>query len=98
VTFCDPSQQVKSVRRYYLLERLAADARYDYSIGSVFRAKQEAEAATALPSDFPSLSILVAAGYSTIQDVDGADVEELQCAGLTTKQAEAALTALTALL
>jgi hypothetical protein len=97
VTFCDPSQQVKSVRRYYLLERLAACAREDFAIGSVFRAKQEATSGTALPVDFPSLTLLAPAGYSTVEDIDGADLEELQCAGLTIKQAEAVLTALAAL-
>jgi hypothetical protein len=98
VTFCDPSQQVRSVRRYYLLERLAACARDDFAIASVFRAKQEAEPATPLPADFPSRAVLVAAGYSTVEDINGADLEELQCARLTTKQAVTVLTELAALL
>lgn len=98
MTFCDPSQQVISVRRYYLLERLAAFRRDDFAIASVFRAKQEAESATALPADFPSRVLLVAAGYSTVEDINGADLEELLCAQLSTKQAETVLTELAALL
>lgn len=98
MTFCDPSQQVVSVRRYYLLERLAARRREDFAMSSVFRAKQEAEAATPLPIDFPSRAPLVAAGYSTVEDINGADIEELLCAKLTTKQAETVLTELAALL
>ena len=97
MTFCDPSQQVRSVRRYYLLERLAACEREDFAIASVFRAKQEAEAATALPVDFPSRAALVAAGYTTVEDIHGADLQELQCADLTTKQAETVLTAIAAI-
>ncbi len=98
MTFCDPSQQVLTPRRYYLLERLAAYAREDFAIGAVFRAKQEAEAATVLPVDFPSRALLVAAGYSTVEDINGADLEELLCAQLSTKQAETVLTELAALL
>lgn len=97
MTFCDPSQQVRSYRRYCLLERLAANTREDFSIASVFRAKQEATPGTALPADFPSLALLATAGYSTVEDINGADLEELLCAGLTIKRAEAVLTALAAL-
>ncbi len=60
--------------------------------------KQEGVAAPALPSDFPSRAELVVAGYSTIDDVDGATAAELrQFARLSTSAAGAVLAAIAAL-
>jgi hypothetical protein len=98
VTSCDTSQQVYSVRRYYLLESLAADLRGEEAMADLFRQKQQSVPGTALADDFPSKSLLASAGYTTIEDVNGADAEELECAELTPKQAQAALSAIAALL
>ncbi len=64
-----------TVRRYYLLKRLAARQRCEEE--GVWISKQEGQAGTALPADFPFRSQLVEAGYSTSEDVDGASVDEL---------------------
>lgn len=88
--------EVKTTRRYYLLKRLAL--RRQCLEEDAFIGKQAAEPGTALPATFPSLSVLVTAGYSTREDLDGADVAELRRATTLTKpQAEAVLAALAAL-
>lgn len=87
---------VNSTRRYYLLKRLYARRaclEEDAWIG-----KQQALPGVVLPADFPSLAALVAAGYSTREDLDGAAVAELEeFAKLTTREAEAVIAALAAL-
>lgn len=50
--------------------------------------------ATALPATFPALSKLTAAGYTTKEDLDGADDTELVEAGLNHSEARAAIAAL----
>ena len=64
-----------TVRRYYLLKRLAARQRCEEE--GVWISKQEAQSGTALPSDFPFRSQLVEAGYSTSEDLEGASADEL---------------------
>jgi hypothetical protein len=84
--------EIKSYRRYCLGKRrhhaLLAD---DYD--TIWKAKQEAEPGTALPADFPQLTALDAAGYTTDVDLDGADANELITAGFTRREAEAVLSA-----
>jgi hypothetical protein len=81
-------------RRYYLLKALVA-AEQDDDLAFTWRAKQAALAGAALAADFPARATLVAAGYSTTEDLDGADADELtRYAGLTRSQADAAIAAL----
>ena len=82
---------INSPRRYYLLKRLVTQSR-DESIEAQWHAKQVEVAGTALPSSFPSLSLL-GAFYTTVEDLNGADVAELRDFGLTKKQAEAVIAA-----
>ena len=65
----------------------------------VWRAKHNAATpATPLPANFPSRSKLVAAEYTCIEDVDGADIDELvDKVDLTREEAAAALAAIEAL-
>jgi hypothetical protein len=86
----------KSVRRYYLLKRLDALTSSDtYDLAITWQAKQEAVSGIDLPSDFPHLSSLQSVGYSTEEDLAGADAAELvENVGLNTAQASAVLTAL----
>ncbi len=70
--------ELRSVRRYYLHKRFGAHAICDLALRDVWRAKQEAEPGTPLPADFPHKSSLEAAGYSTLEDIDGADQAELR--------------------
>jgi hypothetical protein len=82
------------LRRFYLMKRQAANLRTDYEIASVWQGKQEAEPGTALLASFPSYTALVAAGYTTKEDLEGADVIELyNYVGLSQRDAEAVLAA-----
>lgn len=84
--------RITSLRRYYLLKRLAS-ARIQSDLASTWRAKQEAEPATALPSTFVLRDRLVAAGYSSKEDLHGADAEELRASGFSARDAKAILAA-----
>lgn len=79
--------EIRRARRYYLGMRLQAAARQDWAAASVWQHKQEAEPGTALVATFPHRSVLVAIGYSTTEDLDGADAQELIDAGLSKRQA-----------
>lgn len=85
---------VKRPRRYYLGKRQQANERGDISVADVWRAKQEAEPGTALAATFPHRSKLEPLGYTTTEDIDGANEEELMSAGLTRREAAAVLAAL----
>lgn len=85
---------INSVRRFYLLKRLRARAIGDKGLEGVFRQKQEAESGTDLAATFPAHDLLEAAGYSTEEDLDGADTDELVSAGIPYHDAAAALAAL----
>lgn len=92
------ASEIKRPRRYYLLKRLEANLQQDWALGTAWQAKQEGEPGVALPSTFPCLAELTAYGYTTEEDLDGADSEELRdYAGLTSRQADAVLAALAAL-
>lgn len=79
--------EINSVRRYYFSERLRARAERSPT-EPAWQAKQEAEPGTPLPATFPMLEILAPVGYTTYADLWGADRNELQTAGLTSRQAE----------
>jgi hypothetical protein len=87
---------ITTARRYYLLKAQATDR--DGGFASTWWGKQEGEPGVALPTGFPSKAALAAAHYTTVEDLTGAGPNELaREACLTTKQAEAVLTALAAL-
>lgn len=46
-------------------------------MASLWQSKQESEPGTPLPDDFPSLDELAVAGYTTKEDLVGADSQEL---------------------
>jgi hypothetical protein len=85
---------IKSRRRYCLLKRRYHLQSGDEALAAVWRAKQALVDATALPATFPALSKLTAAGYTTKEDLDGADDSELVEAGLNLSEARAAIAAL----
>lgn len=66
---------------------MQAHAVEEFALEGVWRAKQEAEPGTPLPSDFPYLTRLAQSGYTTVHDLDGADVEEMLEAGFNEKEA-----------
>jgi hypothetical protein len=82
-----------SVRRYYLAKRHAAAELGDTALETVWQGKQEAEAGTALADDFPYLSRLAAAGYTTREDLAGADADELEEQDFTSREAAAIVAA-----
>lgn len=85
---------IPSPRRYYLLKRLGAVQFSDRPLDGVWRSKQEALPGTSLPSDFPSLSVLAEYGYTAVEDLDGATVDELRAfTSLTQREAEAVIAA-----
>jgi hypothetical protein len=90
--------ELKRPRRYLLLKRLSSRTTED-GLWNVWKQAQEAQPGTALSAGFPSLSALAEAGYTTIEDLDGADAAELKdnC-GLSARDAQAVLTALAPLL
>lgn len=81
---------VGSLRRYYLLKWRLALACDDPNAPN-WRDKHERTPGTALPESFPGLAVLMDAGYTTREDIDGADVAELVALGLRRQTAEAAL-------
>jgi hypothetical protein len=85
--------ETRNLRRYALHKRRAAEEALSIAIRDVWAAKQEAEPGVILPSDFPSKAALSASYYTTYEDLDGADTNELVALGLTEKQAAAVLAA-----
>lgn len=85
---------INTLRRFYLLKRRKARAYGDKGLEGVWRQKQEAQAGTSLDAAFPARAALVAAGYSTEEDLDGADIDELVEAGIPYHDASAAIAAL----
>lgn len=84
-------------RRYYLQKRLRARQLCEEE--GVWKGKQEDEPGTALASDFPSRAALVAAGYTALEDLDGATTKELKrFVRLSTQEAETVLAATAAAL
>lgn len=85
-----------TLRRLYLANRRGAlklgnpgtiQARF-------WRWKQERIAWPDLPANFPARAKLIAEGYQTVRDLDGADQDELTELGLTRQQAHAVLVAM----
>lgn len=91
--------EAASLRRYYVLERMATAQAGLLASSGVWQAKQEAApAGVTLPANFPNLLELNRAGYEASEDLIGADREELaDYAGLTDGQANDVLAALAAL-
>lgn len=92
------TQRITTHRRYCLLKRLAAKAQQWTAIEAVWQGKQEAEPGDSLPLDFPLRARLVTAGYSTVQDLNGADAEELQDACFTARESAIIFAALAPLI
>jgi hypothetical protein len=84
-------RRVPNLRRYYLLKRLYA-VQNDLE-ENVWVALQEAVAGTTLPATFPHRTALAGHGYSTVDDLDGADSDELVKIGFSSIHAKAIITA-----
>lgn len=83
-----------SIRHHYLRRRLNADAVGDLAERDVWRGKQEGQPGTPLASTFPFYTRLAAVGYTTKEDLDGADSDELmRSIGLNQRDADAVVAA-----
>jgi hypothetical protein len=88
---------VTSKRRFCLLKRFAK--RRQCLEEDVWIVKQAAEPGTALAADFPHRAALIAAGYSALEDLDGATTKELKrFARLSSQEADTVLAATAAAL
>lgn len=79
---------VTSARRYLWLAQKDRARTLDDGPSMAFGIRRLATSATALPSTFPSRSVLLAAGVLAVEEVVGARVPELLSYGLTTAAAE----------
>lgn len=87
---------VTTARRLYLLMRVGARGRLEFGLESALQYLQTAEPGRQLPVECPGWTLLVAAGYVTVEDVAGATFDELQLhAGLRRSTANAAILAAT---
>lgn len=88
------ADKIQTHRRYCFLKyHMARNERSD-DAADVWNTKRRSLPGTTLPSTFPALTELNAAGYEVIEEVTGADATELTNAGLTPAQATAVLAAL----
>lgn len=84
-----------SARRYYLLKwRALEEWDHGHELALLFKAKQTAINGTALATNFPGYSTLFAAGYTCIEDVTNANLDELETVGLDPTTAQQVIDAL----
>ena len=86
-------QQVATHRRYAFL-RYAYFYRINDNMYLAWDGKRRLEPGTAIPTTFPARAALTAAGYLVLEEIEGADTDELTRAGLSTSQAAAVLAAM----
>ena len=88
-----------SPRRFYLSKRIAArQADGEFGLAKIWQHHQEQQPHTLLPVGFPAKTKLEAAGYTAVEDLVGASVDELvEWASLSQREAQAALAAHAAL-
>lgn len=85
--------EIRSRRRYLYLEYKRAFARSD-EMESVWNGKRKACEGTTIPDAFPCRAQLLAAGYLALEEIRGADTNELSRAGLSSAQAAAVIAAI----
>lgn len=82
-------------RRYLFGKRKQADVESRHGAASAYRTQQESEPGNPLPAGFILTTQLATAGYTTVDDLDGATVSELCGAGFSRSEAAAILAAAT---
>jgi hypothetical protein len=73
----DCGSEFPTLRRFYLKKRKMAQAAGEHALSGLWQSRQEEQAGTLLPDDFPARAELAAAGYTAKEDLEGADSEEL---------------------
>lgn len=88
--------EVRSVRRYYLLRARFFDSAREGELALAYYGKQELQPGTPISGVLAPalLDQLSAAHYRALEDLDGADVEELVDQGIARSDAAAVLSAL----
>lgn len=91
--------QINNPRRAALLESFVQDAALDRGYAAALRHNHASLPGTPLAANFPALSKLQAAGYTCVEDLDGANEDELikYVPGITWNEANAAIAAWNAL-
>lgn len=90
------SNAIHSYRRYLLLKFQYHELVLDRELAAGFLSKHDATVGTDLPLSVPHRDLLREAHYTAIEDVFGADPEELvEQVGLTFDQAKAVIEAVT---
>lgn len=79
----DYEPYVTSARRWHWLTQQRRTAEGDDGPAAVAQALRLGQSGTALPSTFPSRTVLLAAGVLAVEEVVGASEEELRSYGLT---------------
>jgi hypothetical protein len=85
---------IGTLRRYYRHKVVANNAAGDVGVAMAFQAKLEATAGTPLLETFPHRQLLIDRGYTMVEDLHSATIEELMDVGLKKTQAQAVLKAL----
>lgn len=86
---------ILSARRFNLISAHEAKRRGEGALWHALLAEQRAQPGTPLLSTFPSYAKLVAAQYTALEDLAGADVAELRkIVGLSLSEASAVLAAI----
>lgn len=80
---------VTSPRRYHFLRERERRRTADTGPADAFRGQRLAATGTALPTTFPSRTLLLTAGVLAVEEVVGAGVDELRSYGLSLPRAEA---------
>lgn len=80
---------VTSPRRYHFLRERERRRTADTGPADAFRGQRLAASGTALPTTFPSRTLLLTAGVLAVEEVVGAGVDELRSYGLSLPRAEA---------
>lgn len=83
-------------RRYAFLNMLAA-VDNGSPVSVAWDGIRKGEPGTELPQNLPARGALIAAGYLVVEEIDGADEDELTGAGLSSHQAAAVIAAVESL-
>lgn len=86
--------EIRRPRRYALFKRREARELCLPALDSHWANEQQSSAGVPLPADFPFRAKLVGRWYTTWEDLDGADVEELLEEGFRPREAAAIFRAL----
>lgn len=81
-------------RRWYLLQAQWARDTFQEGLASLLYGKQQEQPGTPLPANFPFRAALIAANYTALEDITGANADELvRAVGLSGRDAATVIAA-----